>query len=190
MAEGGNGGSAALHKLFYRIGEVASILGEETRDMRFVIGQVMPVWYLLTPILYPLSSVPEHWRTWMILNPMTGVVETFKYAALGEGQPAYGPLAIAAGEALFILCVGMWFFARRDAAAASARNAGTRSPPTFRVSAATSAAARNTTASARPDVKRAARIMPPILLRAWGILPVCRLRSSASSWAATLTSRS
>ena len=94
-----------------------SILGEETRDMRFVIGQVMPVWYLLTPILYPLSSVPEHWRAWMILNPMTGVVETFKYAALGEGQPAYGLLAVSAGEALLILCVGMWFFARRDAVA-------------------------------------------------------------------------
>jgi lipopolysaccharide transport system permease protein len=94
-----------------------SILGEETRDMRFLISQITPVWYLLTPIVYPLSSVPESWRRWMILNPMTGVVETFKYAVLGEGTATYGALAISAGEAALITCLGLWFFARRDAAA-------------------------------------------------------------------------
>ena len=94
-----------------------SILGEETRDMRLLIAQVTPVWYLLTPILYPLSSVPAQWRTWMILNPMTGVVETFKYAVLGAGEPAFGALGVSAAEAVVILCAGMWFFARRDAEA-------------------------------------------------------------------------
>jgi lipopolysaccharide transport system permease protein len=39
-----------------------SVWSEQTRDARFALGQVLAIWYLLTPILYPLSSVPESWR--------------------------------------------------------------------------------------------------------------------------------
>ena len=40
-----------------------SVWGETTRDMRFALGQLFSVWYLLTPVLYPLSDVPEAYRT-------------------------------------------------------------------------------------------------------------------------------
>jgi len=92
-----------------------SILGENTRDARFATGQVLSVWYLLTPVLYPLSQVPEEYRGWMLLNPMAIVVETFKWAVFGVGE--FYP-QILAGTALAVLALfltGLLFFTRSEA---------------------------------------------------------------------------
>ena len=63
-----------------------SIWGETARDIRFALGQLLSVWYLLTPVLYPLSQVPEEQRGWMLLNPLAIIVETFKWGLFGVGE--------------------------------------------------------------------------------------------------------
>ena len=52
-----------------------SVWGELTRDMRYTLTSVLPIWFLLTPVLYPLSSAPPQLQSWMHLNPMTSLVE-------------------------------------------------------------------------------------------------------------------
>ena len=92
-----------------------SIWGETARDVRFALSQVLSVWYLLTPVLYPLSQVPEQHRTWMLLNPLAIIVETFKWGVFGVGQ-FYGDAFAATTVAVAILlCCGLFHFTRAEA---------------------------------------------------------------------------
>lgn len=92
-----------------------SIWGQATRDMRFALGQLLSIWYLLTPVLYPLSQVPEAHRGWMLLNPLAIIVETFKWGLFGVGQfypEAFGATAVAVAT---LLLAGLIYFSRSEA---------------------------------------------------------------------------
>lgn len=55
------------------------------RDLRHVVGFLLGVWMWATPVLYPLSQIPESWRWIALVNPMTNVLEFFRYSLLGTG---------------------------------------------------------------------------------------------------------
>lgn len=98
-----------------------SVWSEEARDARYALGQVLSIWYLLTPILFPLSAVPESWRPWMMLNPLAAIVNTFKYALLGVGQPELRMFGSATLLVLALFIVGIRYFATHDAAVTDSR---------------------------------------------------------------------
>ncbi len=98
-----------------------SVWGETTRDMRFALGQVLSVWYLLTPVLYPLSAVSEAHRGWMMLNPMTTVAETFKWGLFGVGAVDPRALATTAGGVLVLTLAGFFYFIRAESRASDER---------------------------------------------------------------------
>ena len=56
-----------------------------------------------TPIIYPLSSIPEKYRLFILANPMTGIIETFKYATLGKGEFSLSLLGYSFGFAVVLL---------------------------------------------------------------------------------------
>jgi lipopolysaccharide transport system permease protein len=92
-----------------------AIWGETVRDIRFGLGQLLSVWYLLTPILYPLSQVPEEHRAWMLLNPLAIIVETFKWGLFGVGELYRDQFAATSAAVLVLLCVGLTYFVRAEA---------------------------------------------------------------------------
>jgi lipopolysaccharide transport system permease protein len=100
------------------IGLWTSVPALVARDVRFTLGYVMGFWVFLTPVFYPLSSMPPRWQTVMAINPMTSVVEMFKWGALGIGTVE--PTHIA--SSIIILAIvgtsGLWFFMRAEATAA------------------------------------------------------------------------
>jgi lipopolysaccharide transport system permease protein len=98
-----------------------SVWGEETKDVRYALAQLMGIWYLLTPVLYPMSAVPEAWQGWMLLNPMAAIVNAFKYGLLGVGEPHLTEFGISALLVLTLLAVAIRYFAGRDAAVMDAR---------------------------------------------------------------------
>jgi len=57
------------------------------RDFRFITPFLLQIGLFLTPIAYPLSAVPENHRLLYQFNPMTGIVESFRYSVLGVSQP-------------------------------------------------------------------------------------------------------
>jgi lipopolysaccharide transport system permease protein len=82
------------------------------RDLSQLVGVLLPAWFYLTPIVYPLALVPERYRGWVALNPLTGLVGLYRRALLGgEGTASAGllVLAVVAGSAL---AVGWWLFRR------------------------------------------------------------------------------
>ncbi|HEY6362695.1 MAG TPA: ABC transporter permease [Vicinamibacterales bacterium] len=98
-----------------------SVWSERTREVRFVLNQLTAVWYVATPVLYPMSSVPEEWRTWVLLNPMAPITNAFNYGLFGIGEPHLRELGIAALVALALLTAGIRYFAAQDAATIDAR---------------------------------------------------------------------
>jgi homopolymeric O-antigen transport system permease protein len=98
-----------------------SIWGENARDIRFALNQLLSIWYLLTPVLYPLSQVPEAQRGWLLLNPLAIIVETFKWGLFGVGEfypEAFGTTALAVAAALL---GGLIYFSRSEARAIAQR---------------------------------------------------------------------
>lgn len=67
------------------IGILVSSLTTKYRDLAFLTGFAVQLWMYATPIVYPLSKVPEGWKWLFALNPMTSIVETFRRAFLGSG---------------------------------------------------------------------------------------------------------
>jgi lipopolysaccharide transport system permease protein len=91
-----------------------SALNVEYRDVRFVVPFATQLWFFFTPVAYPSSLVPEKWRWLYGLNPMVGVVETFRWA-LFSGGAAPGPwlaLSVAATCAVFV--GGLFYFRRME----------------------------------------------------------------------------
>jgi lipopolysaccharide transport system permease protein len=83
------------------------------RDVRYVVPFFMQFWMFATPVAYPASLVPERWRALYGLNPMTGVVEGFRWALVGG--PAPGPMLLVSATAVAALLVsGLLFFRRLE----------------------------------------------------------------------------
>jgi len=86
------------------IGLWLSALTTKYRDFIHLSGFLIQIWMYATPVIYPLSQIPERWRWFAALNPMTMPVETIKYMLLGQGivLPSYFALSLAM-TALFLV---------------------------------------------------------------------------------------
>jgi lipopolysaccharide transport system permease protein len=91
-----------------------SALNVAYRDVGYVIPFVVRLWFFLTPITYSASIVPEAFQTLYALNPMTGVVQGFRWAMLGVGSPPSLLLAASTVAALILLASGALYFRRME----------------------------------------------------------------------------
>jgi lipopolysaccharide transport system permease protein len=98
-----------------------SIWGETARDVRFALSQLLSVWYLLTPVLYPLSQVPEEHRSWMFLNPLAIIVETFKWGLFDVGQFYPDAFAVTSLVVVTVFLSGLTYFSRSEAQTSAQR---------------------------------------------------------------------
>ena len=91
-----------------------SVLTAKYRDFSQITGFLTQALMYATPIIYPLSEVPEKYRFWVSLNPMAPIVETFRYALLGKGSFSLQFLINSSAIALFLMLSGMYFFKRTE----------------------------------------------------------------------------
>jgi lipopolysaccharide transport system permease protein len=80
------------------------------RDVRYVVPVLVQFWLFATPIAYPSSLLPHNWRVLYALNPMTGVVEGFRWALLGAHTTPGAMLAVSTVAAIVILIGGAYYF--------------------------------------------------------------------------------
>jgi lipopolysaccharide transport system permease protein len=87
-----------------------SALNVRYRDVAHLIPFLVQIWMYASPVVYPVSLVPERWRTLYGLNPMVTVVEGARWSLLGTPPPD-PVLALAGGGAVLVLLVGgFWYF--------------------------------------------------------------------------------
>ena len=80
------------------------------RDVRHTTSFIVQVWLFLTPIAYPSGLLDEHWQLLYAVNPMVGVVEGFRWALLGVGEPPSQFVLVSTAISLVLVVTGIWFF--------------------------------------------------------------------------------
>jgi lipopolysaccharide transport system permease protein len=65
-------------------GILVSGLTVKYRDLRHALPFIMQFWMFASPVIYPVSIVPENWRWILVINPMTGIIEGFRAALTGQ----------------------------------------------------------------------------------------------------------
>lgn len=83
------------------------------RDVQYVIPFLIQVWMYASPIAYPIDLVPESWRFVYGLNPLTGVIQGFRWALLGGPAPD-GLVGISAAVVTVLLITGIVYFKRME----------------------------------------------------------------------------
>jgi lipopolysaccharide transport system permease protein len=84
------------------------------RDIKHTLPFMIQIWMYASPIVYPLSMVPEQWRVLYSLNPMVGVIEGFRWAVFGQGEPNFIALGMSAIIIVLLMAGGLIFFRRME----------------------------------------------------------------------------
>lgn len=92
------------------VGLWLSALNVQFRDVRYVVPFMSQLWMFATPIVYPSSLLKEPWRTLYGLNPMTGVVEGFRWALVGTNTAPGAMLAVSSVAAVMVFVSGAYYF--------------------------------------------------------------------------------
>ncbi|MGQ0669866.1 MAG: ABC transporter permease [Actinomycetota bacterium] len=89
---------------------LGSALNIFARDFRVAFPLLAQAWLFLTPVMYPLSAVPDHLQDVYMLNPMTGLVESFRGVLVSGNAPDIGLLGPSIIGAVLLFAIGWWYF--------------------------------------------------------------------------------
>lgn len=93
-------------------GVIISSLTTKYRDLAVLVSFGVQLWMYATPVVYPMSQISGNLKTLMMLNPMSPIVETFRYAFLGCGSIPVNYLMISGITTLVVLFIGVILFSR------------------------------------------------------------------------------
>ena len=80
------------------------------RDIGVAVPLLLQIWLFATPVVYPLSAVPARLRPFYELNPMVGVVESFRLVILKGSPPESGSLLLSAAISVILLVISYFYF--------------------------------------------------------------------------------
>jgi lipopolysaccharide transport system permease protein len=98
----------------FGVGLWLSALNAIYRDVRYAVPFLIQFWMFASPVAYPSSLVPERWQWLYGLNPMAGVIEGFRWALTGQGQPPAPLFAVSVLAVLLVLIGGLFYFRRME----------------------------------------------------------------------------
>ena len=94
------------------LGLILSTLTTRYRDLSYMLGYVMQLWMYATPIVYPLSQVPDKWLWLFYLNPMTAIVQMFRHFLLGGEAPGIWMMSYSIAVSTLAIGLGLVLFTR------------------------------------------------------------------------------
>ena len=97
----------------FAVGLWLSALNVQYRDVRHAIGFLVQAWMFVTPIVYPISVVPQRWRHFYALNPMVGVIEGFRRSVINQQFPVR-IILVSVFATVIILIGGLYYFRRME----------------------------------------------------------------------------
>jgi lipopolysaccharide transport system permease protein len=93
-------------------GVTISSLTTKYRDLRFLVTFGVQLLMYATPVIYPVSAIPEQFQPIILLNPMTSIVEAFRYAFVGAGTVDLRSLLYSLVFMLVLVFLGSVIFNR------------------------------------------------------------------------------
>lgn len=94
------------------VGMIFAALNVRFRDVQHVLPFVVQLWLFVTPIIYPSDEIPDRWQGLLALNPLTGIVESFRACVLPATQFNFVQLGSSCAIAAVIFVFGAWYFRR------------------------------------------------------------------------------
>jgi lipopolysaccharide transport system permease protein len=95
------------------LGIIISSLTTKYRDLNVLIGFAVQLFMYATPVVYPLSSLQNGpLKFWISLNPLTPLVEAFRYSVLGAGSFDFSTMAYSLVSMIVVLFIGLVIFSR------------------------------------------------------------------------------
>jgi len=91
-------------------GIIISSMTTKYRDLTILFSFIVQLWMYATPIIYPLSTMSPEKQWIMAINPVTSIVETFRYGTMGVGTFSWGMLAYSFGFMVVLLAIGIVVF--------------------------------------------------------------------------------
>lgn len=101
-----------LAALALGFGIIISSLTTKYRDLAVLVTFGVQLWMYATPVVYPASQIGGKLKTLMMLNPVSPIVESFRYAFLGSGSIPWNYLSISVVTTLVVLFIGVVLFSR------------------------------------------------------------------------------
>jgi lipopolysaccharide transport system permease protein len=92
------------------LGLIITALTTKYRDLVFLVTFGIQLAMYATPVIYPLSAAPEKYARLIALNPLSGLIETFRYGFLGHGQFYSGIFIYSTLFSIFIFLAGLVVF--------------------------------------------------------------------------------
>ena len=96
------------------VGIWLSALNVQFRDVRYTLPFLTQIWMFATPVVYSSHLIPDKWRPLYGLNPMSGVVEGFRWALLGSAEGLVPQVWVSASMVLLLLAGGLLYFRRME----------------------------------------------------------------------------
>jgi lipopolysaccharide transport system permease protein len=96
------------------LGLIITALTTKYRDLAFLVTFGIQLLMYTTTVIYPLSSAPEKYKTLISLNPMTGIIEAFRYAFLGQGQISINTLGNSTLFTIVVMVLGILIFNKTE----------------------------------------------------------------------------
>src|SRR5450759_1147679 len=91
------------------VGLWLSALNVQYRDVSHIIPVLIQIWMYASPVVYPIESIPAKWRPLVGLNPMSGVIQGFRWALLGKNPPDV-LFIVSVANVLVLLVTGLIYF--------------------------------------------------------------------------------
>lgn len=95
-------------------GMLVSSMTTKYRDLQNLVGFGIQLLMYAAPVIYPLSTIPAKFQWIILANPMTSIIELFRYAFLGAGSVMWGGLAYSLGFTILIFLGGLLVFNRTE----------------------------------------------------------------------------
>ncbi len=105
---------ALIAMLGVGVGLLTASAGARARDVRFAAAYLVGFAYYLTPVIYPLDSVPGQYRRFVELNPLTGAIELFKVGLFPGETISILALGVTVGTVATLWVPGLWAFQRNE----------------------------------------------------------------------------
>lgn len=93
-------------------GMLFSAMTTKYRDLQFLLTFAVQLWMYITPVIYPLSSIPEKYVKYVELNPVTPLVESMRYGFLGQGSFSWDGIIYSSLFSIGIFIIGLIVFSR------------------------------------------------------------------------------
>lgn len=92
------------------IGMLFGALNVKYRDVQHVLPFLVQMWLFITPVIWPVSMVPERWRLLLALNPLAGIIEAFRACVVSGHQLDPSMLAVSLASTVLLFAIGALYF--------------------------------------------------------------------------------